>query len=315
MRHSVDLPEPDGPMTTTTSPRVDRQVDVLQHVQLAEPLVDAGQADEWLSVRPLVTSPTLGGLGDRSHPRPSRRRNERALTRCSLDGMPVLRGGSPNVSEQPSCDNGGDAQMTTKVERSIQVDVPVTRPTTSGPSSRTSRTSWAGSRRSASSTTGGCTGWPRSPGSAASGRHDPRAGPRPEDRLGGDGRGDERRRGAGSSRPARLTIGAPVAGIRARGPRGAGRRQARHRRAAGRRDLERFKALVEDQGYASGAWRGGINEGVASARPVWRRRRLPGRQRQGRGLGKTLAAGVAAVAAGVAAGSPPRSLRVAPRRR
>ena len=28
MRHSVDLPEPDGPMTTTTSPRVDGQVDV-----------------------------------------------------------------------------------------------------------------------------------------------------------------------------------------------------------------------------------------------------------------------------------------------
>jgi Polyketide cyclase / dehydrase and lipid transport len=31
-----------------------------------------------------------------------------------------------------------------------------------------------------------------------------------------------------------------------------------------RSDLERFKALVEDQGYASGAWRGGINEGIGA---------------------------------------------------
>src|SRR3712207_7642176 len=31
-----------------------------------------------------------------------------------------------------------------------------------------------------------------------------------------------------------------------------------------RSDLERFKALVEDQGYASGAWRGSINEGIAA---------------------------------------------------
>ena len=32
-----------------------------------------------------------------------------------------------------------------------------------------------------------------------------------------------------------------------------------------RADLERFKALVEDQGYASGAWRGSINEGIGAA--------------------------------------------------
>ena len=32
-----------------------------------------------------------------------------------------------------------------------------------------------------------------------------------------------------------------------------------------RSDLERFKALVEDQGYASGAWRGGVNEGIGAA--------------------------------------------------
>ena len=33
-------------------------------------------------------------------------------------------------------------------------------------------------------------------------------------------------------------------------------------------DLERFKKLIEDQGYASGAWRGGINEGVGVGTPA-----------------------------------------------
>src|SRR4028118_1697412 len=32
-------------------------------------------------------------------------------------------------------------------------------------------------------------------------------------------------------------------------------------------DLERFKKLIEDQGYASGAWRGTINEGAAVGTP------------------------------------------------
>src|ERR671921_1713220 len=32
-------------------------------------------------------------------------------------------------------------------------------------------------------------------------------------------------------------------------------------------DLERFKALVEDQGYASGAWRGSLNEGAGFGTP------------------------------------------------
>src|SRR4029453_3559721 len=32
-------------------------------------------------------------------------------------------------------------------------------------------------------------------------------------------------------------------------------------------DLERFKKLIEDQGYASGAWRGGVNEGVGIGTP------------------------------------------------
>ena len=45
-RQSVDLPEPEGPITTTTSPRCDVEVDVLQHVQVAEPLVDVVEHDE-----------------------------------------------------------------------------------------------------------------------------------------------------------------------------------------------------------------------------------------------------------------------------
>ena len=44
-RISVDLPEPDGPQTTTTSPGVHREVDLAQDVELAEPLVDAVELD------------------------------------------------------------------------------------------------------------------------------------------------------------------------------------------------------------------------------------------------------------------------------
>ena len=50
-RHSVDLPEPDGPITTTTSPRAIGQVDVAQDVQLAEVLVDAAHHDQRIAVR------------------------------------------------------------------------------------------------------------------------------------------------------------------------------------------------------------------------------------------------------------------------
>ena len=46
VRHSVDLPLPDGPMMTTTSPRAHGEVDVLEHVQGAEVLVDAAERDE-----------------------------------------------------------------------------------------------------------------------------------------------------------------------------------------------------------------------------------------------------------------------------
>ena len=69
-----------------------------------------------------------------------------------------------------------------------------------------------------------------------------------------------------------------------------------------RSDLERFKALVEDQGYASGAWRGGINEGVGVGTPgVERAAASQGDSGKAGVSGKAVAAGVAAAAAGAAA--------------
>ncbi|WP_026531762.1 SRPBCC family protein [Arthrobacter sp. H41] len=32
-------------------------------------------------------------------------------------------------------------------------------------------------------------------------------------------------------------------------------------------DLDRFKAFIEDEGYATGAWRGSVNEGIGAGRP------------------------------------------------
>ena len=70
-----------------------------------------------------------------------------------------------------------------------------------------------------------------------------------------------------------------------------------------RGDLERFKKLVEDQGYASGAWRGGINEGVGVGTPgVESAAASQGDSGKAGVSGKAVAAGVAAAAAGVAAG-------------
>ena len=43
-RISVDLPEPDGPQMTIRSPLQTVEVDVLQHVELAVPLVHAAHA-------------------------------------------------------------------------------------------------------------------------------------------------------------------------------------------------------------------------------------------------------------------------------
>jgi carbon monoxide dehydrogenase subunit G len=67
-------------------------------------------------------------------------------------------------------------------------------------------------------------------------------------------------------------------------------------------DLERFKALIEDEGYESGAWRGSVNPGLAVG--------TPGAEQAGMTRGdsgkagvsaKTVVAGAAAAVAGVAA--------------
>jgi hypothetical protein len=67
-------------------------------------------------------------------------------------------------------------------------------------------------------------------------------------------------------------------------------------------DLERFKKLVEDQGYASGAWRGSVNEGIGVGTPgVEAAAASQGDSGKAGVSGKTVAAGAAAVAAGAAA--------------
>jgi hypothetical protein len=67
-------------------------------------------------------------------------------------------------------------------------------------------------------------------------------------------------------------------------------------------DLERFKKLVEDQGYASGAWRGSVNEGVGIGTPgVSSAAASQGDSGRAGVSGTAVAAGVAAAAAGAAA--------------
>jgi hypothetical protein len=67
-------------------------------------------------------------------------------------------------------------------------------------------------------------------------------------------------------------------------------------------DLERFKKLIEDQGYASGAWRGGINEGAGVGTPgVANAAASEGDSGKAGVSGTAVAAGVAAAAAGAAA--------------
>ena len=70
VRQSVDLPEPDGPMTTTTSPRAISRSMSCSTCSSPNHLLTPGQADERLSVRRLVTRPTLGGCGVRPAIRP-----------------------------------------------------------------------------------------------------------------------------------------------------------------------------------------------------------------------------------------------------
>jgi hypothetical protein len=67
-------------------------------------------------------------------------------------------------------------------------------------------------------------------------------------------------------------------------------------------DLERFKKLIEDQGYASGAWRGSVNEGVGVGTPgVSSAAASQGDSGKAGVSGTAVAAGVAAAAAGAAA--------------
>ena len=67
-------------------------------------------------------------------------------------------------------------------------------------------------------------------------------------------------------------------------------------------DLERFKALIEDQGYASGAWRGSVTPGIAVGTPGVEEAHTSQGDSGKAGLsGKAVVAGVAAAAAGVAA--------------
>jgi hypothetical protein len=67
-------------------------------------------------------------------------------------------------------------------------------------------------------------------------------------------------------------------------------------------DLERFKALVEDQGYATGAWRGSVNEGTGLGTPgVEYAAASQGDSGKAGVSGTAVAAGVAAAAAGAAA--------------
>src|SRR3954467_5403970 len=68
-------------------------------------------------------------------------------------------------------------------------------------------------------------------------------------------------------------------------------------------DLERFKNLIEDEGYATGAWRGALNEGAGVGTPGVERAVLSEGDSGKAGVsGKAVAAGVAAAAAAVAAG-------------
>ena len=66
------------------------------------------------------------------------------------------------------------------------------------------------------------------------------------------------------------------------------------------KDLERFKSFIEDEGYASGAWRGSINEGAGVAPGVEHAVTSQGDSGKA-GISKTAAAVAGAAVAGVAA--------------
>jgi carbon monoxide dehydrogenase subunit G len=66
-------------------------------------------------------------------------------------------------------------------------------------------------------------------------------------------------------------------------------------------DLQRFKELIEDQGHASGAWRGTVQPGIAVGTPGVDDAALSRGDSGKAGLSGKVVAGVAAAAAGVAA--------------
>ena len=69
-------------------------------------------------------------------------------------------------------------------------------------------------------------------------------------------------------------------------------------------DLEQFKAFIESEGYATGAWRGAINEGAGLGAPgVEAAATSQGDQGKAGVSGKAIVAGAAAAAVGIAAAS------------
>ncbi|WP_147795108.1 SRPBCC family protein [Cellulomonas sp. Y8] len=69
-----------------------------------------------------------------------------------------------------------------------------------------------------------------------------------------------------------------------------------------KKDLERFKAFIEDEGYATGAWRGEVNAGAGVGTPGVEAAAASEGDRGKAGFsGKAVAAGLGAAAAGAAA--------------
>ena len=56
-RSTVDLPEPDRPKMTTTSPAVDLHVDPADHLEVAEALVQPVDADDDVGAHPAPPPP------------------------------------------------------------------------------------------------------------------------------------------------------------------------------------------------------------------------------------------------------------------
>ena len=73
------------------------------------------------------------------------------------------------------------------------------------------------------------------------------------------------------------------------------------------RDLEKFKSFIESEGYATGAWRGSVNEGAAVGTPGVESATSEGDKGKAGLSGKAMAAGAAVVAGAAAAAVKARS--------